>query len=229
MAALSLILFAGGCVRNPDARDARDRCLRRAQAARDAQDIDGAIQWCEKALVRRPDSARAHRELGLFYDNYKRDYVPAIYHYRRYLELRPTAADRADVEDRIAQCRTAFASEIAASPAELKRALLALAERIRTLELEVVALRAQTGATAAPAVPSPAVRPVATASTAPIPPATATAAQVHVVQAGESLGAISMRYYGTQAKWKDIFNANRDKVPDPNNVKVGTRLDIPSS
>ena len=48
-----------------------------------------------------------------------------------------------------------------------------------------------------------------------------------MVQAGENLGAISTRYYGTPSRWKDIFNANRDKVPDANNVRVGTRLDIP--
>ena len=212
-----LVLWGTGCSRNPDGRDARDRNLRRAQAARDAQDLDGAVRWYEKALARRPDSARAHRELGLLYDNFKRDYVPAIYHYERYLELRPEAADRADVEGQIAHCRTAFAAEIAAAPAELKRALGVRDERIRALELEVATLRPPAGPGPVPAVSA---APPAAAPAAP-------AAQVHVVQAGESLGAISTRYYGTPTKWQAIFNANRSRVPDANNLKVGTRLDIP--
>ena len=221
MAALAcLVLWGTGCSRNPDGRDARDRNLRRAQAARDAQDIDGAVRWYEKALARRPDSARAHRELGLMYDNFKRDYVPAIYHYERYLELRPEAADRADVEGQIAHGRTAFAAEIAAAPAELKRALVMRDERIRALELEVATLRTQAGSGPAPAASA------APSGAAPAA-AAAPAAQVHVVQAGESLGAISTRYYGTPTKWQAIFNANRSRVPDANNLKVGTRLDIP--
>ena len=58
-------------------------------------------------------------------------------------------------------------------------------------------------------------------------PAPAASAAVHVVQPGETLGTISARYYGTPAKWSVLFNANRDRVPDANNVRVGTRLDIP--
>ena len=117
-AALCLALACGCGRASEDRRDARDRNLRRAQAARDAEDLDAAIRWCEKALARRPDSPRAHRELALIYDHFKQDYVPALYHYRRYLELRPDAEDRADVEDMLAKCSRAFAAQIAAAPAD---------------------------------------------------------------------------------------------------------------
>ena len=60
-----------------------------------------------------------------------------------------------------------------------------------------------------------------------MPPAPAASTPVHVVQPGETLGTISARYYGTPAKWSVLFNANRDRVPDANNVRVGTRLDVP--
>ncbi len=196
-AALCLAL-ASGCGRvSEDRRDARDRNLRRAQAARDAEDLDAAIRWGEKALARRPDSPRAHRELALIYDHFKQDYVPALYHYRRYLELRPDSEDRADVEDMLAKCGRAFAAQVAAAPADQPVAVPARAE------------------------PPPA--PAAAA----ISPAPASSASVHVVQPGETLGTISARYYGTPAKWSVLFKANRDRVPDANNVRVGTRLDIP--
>ena len=112
-AALCLALACGCGRASEDRRDARDRNLRRAQAARDAEDLDAAIRWCEKALARRPDSPRAHRELALIYDHFKQDYVPALYHYRRYLELRPDSEDRADVEDMLAKCGRAFAAQVA--------------------------------------------------------------------------------------------------------------------
>ena len=196
-AALCLALACGCGRASEDRRDARDRNLRRAQAARDAEDLDAAIRWCEKALARRPDSPRAHRELALIYDHFKQDYVPALYHYRRYLELRPDSEDRADVEDMLAKCGRAFAAQVAAAPADQPVA---------------VSVRAE---------PPPA--PAAAA----VSPAPAASTPVHVVQPGETLGTISARYYGTPAKWAVLFNANRDRVADANNVRVGTRLDVP--
>ena len=165
-----------------------------------------------RALERHPDLALAHRELGLMLDNYRQDPVAAIYHYRRYLELRPEAKNRAAVEQLIQHCRTTFAAQVAASPDEMQRALRARDERIAALELELVALR-EPAAAAPAAAPAPA---------APAPPA-----RVHVVQAGETLATISSRYYGTPAKWKAIFNANPGRLTDANNVRVGTKLDIP--
>ena len=213
-AALCLAL-AAGCDRAPDdRRDARDRQLRRALAARDSEDVDRAIELCEKALARRPDLALAHRELALMLDHYRQDYVSALYHYRRYLDLRPDSSQRADVERMIQHCRLSFAAQIAASPEELKRALQLRDERILALERELAALR---GPSASPS-PAPAAAPAA-----PV----AAAAQTHVVQAGENLAAISVRYYGTPSRWKTIFNANQDRLTDANNLRVGTRLDIP--
>jgi tetratricopeptide (TPR) repeat protein len=222
LAALCIVLVAGCERASGERREARDRHLRRAQAAKQAQDIDRAIAECEKALQRRPDLALAHRELGLMLDNYRQDYVAALYHYQRYLQLRPDSPHRADIEALIQRCRISFAAQIAESPAEMKQDLQVRDERIQNLELEVSALREKAGVAGAPATAGPAAPPPKPAGT----PAGASL-QVHVVQAGENLGVISSRYYGTPAKWKTIFNANRDRVPDANNLRVGTRLDIP--
>jgi tetratricopeptide (TPR) repeat protein len=218
--AVLCIAWAAGCGRvSGERREARDRYLRRAEAAKAAQDIDRAIALCEQAVARRPDLARAHRELGLMLDNYRRDYVAALYHYQRYLQLRPDSPNRGDIEALMLHCRVSFAAQIADAPEEMKRGLQARDARIRALELEVATLRAQSGVAAAPA---------SAPAAAPVPAPAATGVEpVHVVQAGENLGAISTRYYGTPSKWKTIFNANRDQVPDANNVRVGTRLVIP--
>ena len=87
-----------------------------------------------------------------------------------------------------------------------------------------------TSAAAGAADPFAGVEPRAAAAPAPATaPAAAAATRVHVVQPGETLGTISLRYYGTPAKWKTIYEANRARVPDPNNVGVGVRLDVPES
>lgn len=228
---LALALLCGaalpGCAPATDeAREIRDRYLRRALAAKDAQDIDRAIELCEKALARKPDLARAHRELGLMLDNYRQDYLGALYHYRRYLELRPDSPCRADVEEMERQCRASCVAQMEETSGELKRVLQTRDERIRKLELEVADLRQQAARAAAPRAAPPAATPAASVPAAAVAPTAATP-QVHVVQAGETLGTIAARYYGTPAKWATIYQANRNRVPDANNVRVGTRLDIP--
>ncbi len=220
LAALCLALSAG-CGRAGDER--RDRHLRRARAAKDAQDIDRAIELCDQALRRHPDLASAHREMGLMLHHYRGDHVGAIYHYQRYLKLRPDASDREEVEGMIRECRLSYAGQIAESPEEVRNDLRARDQRIQALEREVAGLRAQTQARAsAPLAAEPARVPAAAPSSAAAPE------RVHVVQAGENLATISERYFGTRARWKDIFNANQDRLTDANNLRVGTRIAIPA-
>ena len=48
------------------------------------------------------------------------------------------------------------------------------------------------------------------------------------VQRGDSLSAISLREYGTAAKWPALWRANRRQVPDPSMIVPGERLIVPS-
>lgn len=51
--------------------------------------------------------------------------------------------------------------------------------------------------------------------------------RVHKVQQNDSLSKIANKYYRDESKWLLIFNANRDKLPDRNSLKIGTELFIP--
>jgi nucleoid-associated protein YgaU len=52
-------------------------------------------------------------------------------------------------------------------------------------------------------------------------------ARVHVVQEGESLTRISLRYYGTASRWPAIYEANRETLSAENALRPGQRLKIP--
>lgn len=54
-------------------------------------------------------------------------------------------------------------------------------------------------------------------------------ASTHIVQTGETLGSIAERRLGSAARWRDIFDANRDRLTDPNRIRVGMELVIPGS
>ena len=47
------------------------------------------------------------------------------------------------------------------------------------------------------------------------------------VVAGDTLGAISQKYYGQASKYMKIFEANRDILDNPDLIKVGQKLKIP--
>lgn len=49
----------------------------------------------------------------------------------------------------------------------------------------------------------------------------------HYVTRGDTLSSIAQWYYGDRRRWRDIYRANRDQIPDPNHIVVGQTLVIP--
>ena len=49
----------------------------------------------------------------------------------------------------------------------------------------------------------------------------------YVVQKGDTLGAIAARELGSAKKWESIFEANRDRLRKPTDLKIGQALRIP--
>jgi nucleoid-associated protein YgaU len=51
--------------------------------------------------------------------------------------------------------------------------------------------------------------------------------RTYVVQSGDTLSKIAKQYYGDANRYMDIFNANKDKLSDPNKIHPGQELVIP--
>ena len=51
--------------------------------------------------------------------------------------------------------------------------------------------------------------------------------QTYTVKAGDNLSKISKEFYGDPNEYMEIFYANRDKLNDPDKIKVGQQLTIP--
>ncbi len=49
----------------------------------------------------------------------------------------------------------------------------------------------------------------------------------YIVQKGDTLSAISQKYYGSPRYWQKIFSANRNVLQNPDRLTPGTRLVIP--
>jgi nucleoid-associated protein YgaU len=64
-------------------------------------------------------------------------------------------------------------------------------------------------------------------STAPKP--AAPPPERYTVVAGDSLSKIAKRFYGDAQQWRQIYDANRQQVKDPDLIQPGWKLRIPES
>ena len=55
------------------------------------------------------------------------------------------------------------------------------------------------------------------------------AANTYTVQAGDTLSGIAKKLYGHANDYMEIFNANKDQLSDPDKIKPGQVLKIPST
>lgn len=230
-------VFFSSCsqqVASRDERDFRDPLVRKAQSRGRQGDKDGAIECLNKALARKPDLAQASLELALLYDDYKKDYVKAIYHYQRYLELRPAAQKRGMIEDLIRKAKMSFAASISEQYSETGKKLQALEEENSRLKAslgemrENMAKRVRSGAAREtfPVAGLPSgqqTQQVAVCAANPSEPTST----VYCVQAGDTLSLIAGKVYNNPRKWKVILDANRTNLVSPDRLRSGQVLTIP--
>ena len=74
----------------------------------------------------------------------------------------------------------------------------------------------------------PSVAPVAAAAAASASGgASSGKGRTYTVAAGDSLSKIAKSFYGNAGQYMKIFDANKDKLTDPDKIKVGQELVIP--
>ncbi len=50
---------------------------------------------------------------------------------------------------------------------------------------------------------------------------------VYTVRKGETLFELARRFYGDQQQWRRIYQANRNRIKDPQQIQAGMKLIIP--
>jgi len=59
-------------------------------------------------------------------------------------------------------------------------------------------------------------------------PPTSAPVKTYTVQEGDTLSVIAKKFYGDEAEYQKIYNANKDLIgSDPDMIKVGQELTIP--
>lgn len=227
-------LLLGGCSRQAGVRDRRDEehpLMRKALAAKRANDIDRAISAFQAALEKRSNLARAHLELGLLYDEHQRDYLRAVYHYERYLEMRPDAGKRQYIESMIQIARISYAASFPDHSSEAIRRVRHLEQENRTLRAALdEAIEENRGLRVRPAIPSaaaPSLLAPAAPQRAAVANPTPAAERTVTVERGDTLSSIAARVYGNPSQWRRIYDANRNLLRSPGDVRPGQTLILP--
>ena len=222
-------------------------------------------------------AAESHLEAGILYQRHIKDPIAAVYHYRRYRELRPNTEQSRMVLQSIEACIREFARTLPAQPLDsqvgrtdlmdsidrLQRENLQLKEQLVAARATVLQTTRSGGANGqgnglsdpvmepsqggfaldapgavpeyaapvavtpvlpsqAPVLAAPAPRPQATAPT-PMP----AGYRKHIVNRGDTLMSLSLRYYGSRTRWREIYAVNRDVLPNESALKIGMELKIP--
>ncbi len=245
---LLLLCAAAGCIptRDNDADEEREPHFQRGRELARAQDFRAAADAYERALEANPRSGAAHFELGLLHETRLNDPAAAVFHFERFVKLRPTS-DKTDVaRQRATNCKMELAKLFLIAPnapavqkemdklrGEVER--LGLENNQLRRHLEVLAAQAAARGTVTAAAPPPvavvpAAVPAKTAGAAKLPApapapakAPASATRTHTVKAGEIPEAIARRH---GVKVEALLAANPGL--DPKRLRIGQTLNIPA-
>jgi tetratricopeptide (TPR) repeat protein len=124
-----------------DLIDEKNPVFQRATRKAQEQDYEAAIVLYREALRGSPRSAKAHLQLGMIYDDVYKDPIRAVYHYERYLEMRPDAEKRDLVKDWAQRLRRDLAAEGVGSVPGRTVEVAQLQQEMRHLHREIEQLR----------------------------------------------------------------------------------------
>ena len=129
-----------GCLRDASVQDAEERrepLMQKAAAKAGQGDVAGAIAIYGRVIEESPRLARAHLDLALLLHDDGNDYVGAVYHYRRYLELRPGTEKKEMIGNRIRLARQLLAASVLGHDRKQVQTMRAELERLREENIEL--------------------------------------------------------------------------------------------
>ena len=170
---------------------------------------------------------KSHLEAGrlLLSLESRKDPVASIYHFRRFLLLKPESREAPKVEQLIVTAEREIIRDLPGEPYDDYLDLIALKEENAKLKRQVLDYQARLGEPVAEVAPT--VNPVTPPVDRPAQPTTPPVIRSYVVKQGDSLYAISRKFYGDSSHIDRIFQANRDSLPSKDSLKVGQTLRIP--
>ena len=207
---LLLVLCGTGCGRFSGADSPRDQAARKtrdAEALNEARDYQRAAEAYEEALRLDPSNPDAHFKAAVIYDKKLDQFLPAIYHYEAFLKMESDPEKSKLASDFLNNVQFQYVATLPqfkklANPdtTKLQTDNDSLRRQISDLKTELVRVRSEKMAAAAPvAVARPREK------TSAAPDAAPPSAKSYKVQKGDGLQTIARKMYGDRTKWPAII------------------------
>ena len=168
----------------------------------------------KQALDENPLIARPHLDLATIYQQHIINHIHAIYHYDRYLELRPETQKRAFIQEQRLKVARMLAQAFLNNTPEVKR----LMDENAHLQAEVARLKK---------VSPPALALDSDRKEMEPNQNIENEYTIYHVRSGDTLSRIAKRFYNDPSRWEQIYQANRDSLQSPSGIRVGQTLVIP--
>lgn len=190
------------------------------------RDFGGALRAFQKGLEVNPRSSLAHLEMGLLYEQHQKNSAAAIYHFNRFIEIKPDSPRAETVRDHLTGCKLELAKEITNTvgfqPGQAEKELRREVERLLA-ENQQLRLMLQNGGAGSGLITPPTNPPAIVTKSGKTPPPTPTASdKTHKIQAGETPTSIAKKY-GVKV---DLLIAANPGL-DPTRLKVSQTINIP--
>jgi nucleoid-associated protein YgaU len=186
-------------------------------------DYTQAINLYEAALDGSANSADAHYQLALIYDDKMNDPLNALHHFKRFLALDPTNKRAQEVKNFMKRDELTLQTNLAGDSMVPRSELVRLNNENLNLRKQIgedwakkKAANAGLKSTATPGKDLPNEKPGQQGK-----------ARRHTVQPGDTLASISRKYYKSSTHWQKILDANTDIISKPGDLKPGQTLTIP--
>ncbi len=212
-----LACISAGCARMMTTRYAQ--LVKDGEAKAAQGDFLRAINLYEAALDDSPRCAEIHYKLALLYDDKMDDPLNALHHFKRYLTLSPNGPHSNDVKNFMKRDEIALATSLSGDSIVTRTEAARLRNENLNLrkQLEERSLKPRS---ASEKVQSQELHPEKTAGGK-------SNRRTYVVQSGDTLVSISRKFYHSSKRWKEILDANKKKIDDPEKLRAGQNLVIP--
>jgi LysM repeat protein len=159
LCALAAMLFVAGCGRyesSPFTAEIDEPGYRRGKdLIRQGRNQEALAAFLKVVEKRGDDAPESHLELGILYQQHIKDPIAAIYHYRKFRELKRNSPQSDLVRQRIDAATREFARTLPAQPLENQMGQLDLLDKLDQLQRENLQLKEQLIGVRTQAVNSP--------------------------------------------------------------------------
>ena len=214
---LSILLAFPGCDRMVTPRNAQ--IVKDADAKAAQGDFLRAIGLYETALDGTARSADIHYKLALLYEDKMNDPLNALHHFKRCLTLNPNGTRANEVKDFMKRDEIALLTNLSGDSVVTRTEAARLRNENLNLRKEIEE-RSQKLRSTTDKSQSHDAHPEKTA-------AKPSGHRTYVVRRGDTLFSISRKFYKSSARWKEIRDANKRKIDDPEKLEPGESLTIP--